>query len=279
VRLPAVLRAIVASHPASTGLVTAFALVVLVGAYLGYVLRQSNTRAVPGFILLAIWLVSSVAFSGLAYGNFWGYARVNPGINNRVAIAAALGVAFSIVALAGMVSLLVRRRGVRAGTFAVLIAVVSGVGWWINDTIASYWVHAFRNQHAILEDLGRRFAKPPATSAIFLDGFCPWIGPGVVFELNWDVTGALTLLYRDNTLRGGVIRPWITVSDQGIAYQNATYPFDSLYVYNVRTEEIARIRDAAAARRLLEESARNDVNGCLATKAFGVGLPIWPYGY
>jgi len=252
-------------------------LVIMISWYLARVTRQSNAQ-LPRASVLAMLALAGMAVTGISYGYFYSYFGVNTGINNRVAIAAAIGVAFSLVAVAGALSRVVCFRRRVNHFFDVSIALVCGCGCLINNSIASFWIDASYKQQEILGDMARHFSTLPQGSAVMLDGFCPWIGPGIVFETDWDVSGALALLYRDNTIAGDVVRPWMKVTEQGIQQkrEGKVYSFASLYFYDVRRKESHRIADAGSALHYLAESAREDTDGCLANyRAFGAGLPIW----
>ena len=118
--------------------------------------------------------------------------------------------------------------------------------------------------------------SPPTGSSVLLTGYCPWIGPGIVFETDWDVTGVIGLLYRDRSLNGNVLRPWMVAEKDGLRAGDSFYPFTSLYVYDVRTMRVLQVAEQDAARQLLETMVSEDSAGCAGNyKAFGAGLPIW----
>jgi hypothetical protein len=249
----------------------------MISWYLNRAAGQSNAQLPPVLALASLTFVNMLV-SGISYGYFYSYFRVNTGINNRVAIAATVGVAFSLVAVAGLLSRIPYRRRTVNHFFCVAIALICGCGCLISNSIASFWMDASNKQQGVLRDITQHFATLPRGSSIMLEGFCPWIGPGIVFETDWDVTGALALLYRDNTITGGVVRPWMRVNEQGIQLKKGKeiYSFASLYFYDVRRKEAHRITDPESALHYLDESARDDADGCLADyKSFGAGLPIW----
>lgn len=174
------------------------------------------------------------------------------GIANRSAIAAALGAAACLVGAAGAVSLLVTPR-VRPAVFSALVAAVATSEFMIVNVIANTWVEAYRSERAILAGIQQSFPTLPSQSALLLDGVCPYVGPAIVFEANWDLAGALQTLYRDPTLKADVVTSRLTVTDEGIEttiYQQATrYPYaKELFVYHAGTGGVYPLLDKASAR-------------------------------
>lgn len=72
------------------------------------------------------------------------------GIANRVAIAAAVGVAISFVGAAGLVSSVCRSAPLRRVFFSAMIAFLAGSGFLINNTIASFWIEAYQKEQEVL---------------------------------------------------------------------------------------------------------------------------------
>ena len=276
-RLPHVLLTIAMNYWNWPVFVVTLILAAMILWYLAQAARRSNSQ-LPLDSVLSMLVFLGMLGSGVSYGYFYSYFKVGTGINNRVAIAATVGVALSLVTITGLLSRILFRRHTSKHVFNVSIAFICGCGCLINNTIASFWIDASKKQQQILGDISQHLTTPAPGSFIMLGGFCPWIGPGIVFETDWDVTGALALLYRDNTLKGDVIRPWMKVSEQGIQTkrEKGMYSFSSLYVYDIRKKEVQRIPNAESALRYIDESAQDDKMECLANyKAFGAGLPIW----
>jgi hypothetical protein len=251
-------------------------LVVSISLYLVRTSRRSKA-GLPSASTLALIIPFGMAVCGLAYSNFYAYYKVTTGINNRVSIAAALAVSFSVVALAGLLSRVFYRRPGTNYVFCVAIALVCGCGYLIDDTIASFWTEAANRQRYILSQISQHFTAPPTGSSVMLTGFCPWTGPGIVFETDWDVTGALALLWHDNTVQGDVLRPWMKVTEHSISVVNGkTYSFESLYVYDVQRRVVRQITDQKVATQTLAESAQDDTGKCRADyESFGRGQLIW----
>ena len=245
--------------------------------------KQSKAQ-LPSALSLCAMAASGILTSGISYAYFYSYFRVTTGTNNRVVIAAAVAVACSLVALTGLLCRLLYRRAQVNYLFCFSIALICGCGGVINNSIASFWIDASHKQQDILRELPQRLTNLPKGSSILLGGFCSWNGPGIVFETDWDVSGALALLYRDGTITGNVVRPWMEVNDQGVQFKEgwdlyssgSSYSFTSLYFYNVERKEASRISNREDALHNLEEFARDDAPACLAgSKGFGSGFPIW----
>jgi len=110
-------------------------------------------------VLLAGWVVyalASVVFLGSA--NF-----TTPGSDNRTANAAALG-----AVMIGMASRFVSKpRAIKA----VLCFRLSG-----------FWKDAAQAQREVLRSVQIHLPALPRKTVLLLDGFCPYRGPGTVFE-------------------------------------------------------------------------------------------------
>ena len=254
----------------------ALTLVVVIAWYLIHVTRTSG-EPLPRVTTLTFLVFASALVSGMSYAYLYSYYGVDTGVNNRVAVAAAVGVAISWASLAGLLSRALPRLATASSNhaFCVLIALLCGCGCLINNSISEFWVKASEKQHEILVDMKEDFGTVPPGSSIMLSGLCAWVGPGIIFEADWDTTGALAILYQDDTVKGDLMRSWVKVTEQGIQPKGDTiHSFASLYVYDVRSREVHRISDETTASYYVEKSTRDDVNGCL-TSGYGTGLPIW----
>lgn len=64
---------------------------------------------------------------------------------------------------------------------------------------------------------------------------CPYRGPAIVFESNWDLAGALGVHSGDHSLRADVITHRLKVDNRGIStflYGRADYQYsDNMFVY------------------------------------------------
>lgn len=189
------------------------------------------------------------------------------GINNRTAIAAAVGVAVTYVAGIGIVSSLLRSERARLITFSLLTALLCASGFLIINTIASFWVKADRHQRALIESLTRHEIPPRAT--VLLDSVCPYMGPGIIFETNWDVSGMLQIEF-DPSLIGDVIKPTTQVLDEGlrtILYDDVihVYPYgEQLLVYHADQQRMYRLASKDDALRYFEVDRTIDLADCPA---------------
>ena len=282
VDLPRVLRTIWDRYWDEAAFATAAILATIVAWYLfRYTDGLNRNKTPPPVSQLGVTVLAGFLLTGLSYAYFNDGLGLVTGIGNRVAIAAAAPLSFSIVAFLGLLSRAVGRANVARAIFAIAVALVCGCGCWINQTIASFWIDASEQQHRILSEIKQAIPAPPARSAILLDGFCPWIGPGIVFETDWDVTGALALLYQDASVHGDVLRPRMTITDGGVLNlwedpSGYTYSFESLFFYDVGKRQALRVTDRNSAVRYQLEASRDPRNSCLANEhQFGAGAKIW----
>jgi hypothetical protein len=251
-------------------------------ATLAYVLRASRNSEVSMFGYG--WWVK-LAFAGIA-GLFAGYsiflvtARIlftSTGINNRVSIAGAVGSAVCLVAGIGLVARLAGRRAAwRAPILAVLVAAVCFTGSLANGALADRWIVAWHIQRAVLAELRSRLPPPPPGSTVILDGVCPYVGPAVVFESNWDLAGALEIVYRDPTIRADVTTANLRIGRTGITttlYGDhvAQYRYGrSLILYDAATATTRSLTDERTAQAFIGRA-----DGRCPPGAAGTGVPIF----
>jgi hypothetical protein len=172
---------------------------------------------------VAVFILGTVIFLITPRILFW-----SVGIANRVWIAAALGIAVTIVGCAGRVSMLFSARS-RGVIFSVLITVVCVSGFVVTTALARYWVSAWPLQLEVLDDLRQTLPTLRSGTTVLLSGVCPYVGPAIVFESPWDFAGALRLAYGDPTLRGDVPRGPDAADTDGVRTQ--IYDQASLYRY------------------------------------------------
>lgn len=255
----------------------AAALTLVVGIYLLRGGRDSNesNEPLPSRGILAVSAAAGILVAGGSYAYLYSYYQVDSGGNNRVTIAASIGV---VLAWTGLAALLGRVLHDRWSTkaFCVLIAVLCGYGCLVNNAAAAFWIDGSEKQQEILSDMKVRFPSPPRGAAIMLTGLCAWTGAKLIFETTWDVTGAMGLLYEDSSLRGEVLRPTdVKIVPHGLQTSiDTVYSFDSLYFYDVQSKQAYRISDEKAASYYVRQAALEDSEGCL-TSRFGTGAPAW----
>jgi hypothetical protein len=53
-------------------------------------------------------------------------------------------------------------------------------------------------------------------STLLIGGFCPYIGPAIVFEAFWDITGALRIRFNDPKLSADVVSSTFKLETDGV---------------------------------------------------------------
>lgn len=262
--LPHVIWRILWSYPNTVVFILAGVLTLVIFSYLYRVASQLKVELPRGSSMLKL-VCCGLVVSALSYAFLLRWSTPT-GINNRTAIAAAVGVAFVQVGGAGWVSNRLNSGYSRKRFFCLLIALLCTSGFLINNTIASFWIAAYRQQQEILADIRQQFPTFPAGSTLILDGFCPYFGPGIVFETNWDVQGALGIIYRDRTLKGDVVKPNLKVKEDGIfisLYENEShYPYKSLFIYHTGRKITYQLTNADVARQYFSTFNPDYSNGC-----------------
>jgi hypothetical protein len=229
--------------------------------YLSYIAHQPRTM-MPSKADCRTYMAVGFGVFGLGYTMFLSTDRIvfaSASIDNRVAIAAAIGVALSFVGGLGRFSLLVRSHLVRQRMFCLLIALLCLSGFLIINTVATFWITAYQHQQVILADIRQRVPELSAGSTLILDGVCPEHGPAVVFKCHYDLAGALIMACYDASLRADVVTPSLQVEEKGIALGERFYPYDEkLLVYNFSQKMLHRLTNAEAARRYAQTLASTD---------------------
>ncbi len=177
------------------------------------------------------------------------------GAVNIAAVAAALGVALTVIAFLGWVSNLFRSKQVRAQSFCLLIALFCSAGFLVNNHIAWFWLAANEQRQEILDDVRSTLPTLSPGSTVIVDGICPYIGPAPVFESNWDLEGALKLLYQDNSIRANIVTADIDINDDRIRVSGAgvqNYPFKNVSIYNHKEKRVYPLASAQDARQYFE---------------------------
>ena len=90
---------------------------------------------------------------------------------------------------------------------------------------------------------------------MIIDGPCPYTGPATVFESNWDLEGALKLLYQDNTIRANIVTADIDINDDRIRISGSgvqNYAFKNLFIYNHKEKKAYPLTNAKDARQYFE---------------------------
>jgi hypothetical protein len=207
--------------------------VVALGAMAWFVLPKGG--AIRGE--LGRWLLVTVAgVAALAAGYLMlvpgssYYAPSAQGLGNRVNALAAPGYAIVLYSLAAMIAcgLLALRSGwvlVTAATAAVAVLLAA---FWIGEVRKDQ--SAYTNAYALakhsLRVIDHRVPKPPRGTTVYTFGIPKETASVVpVWDASWDLTGALTILWRDRTIFG---IPSPTISDVRCT-RRAIEPIGSLY--------------------------------------------------
>jgi hypothetical protein len=245
--------------------------------YLYYVARHSKL-GLPSWTSLIKLTGLGFAIFGLSYALFFGPScGFSPaGMENRVAIAAAVGVAISFVGGLGLVVGAIRSQKLKALLFCAFVALLSTSGFLINNTIASFWKAASRQQQEILADMREHVPTLPAGSTLLLAGTCRYNGPGVVFECFWDLTGALKVINHLPVKRADIVRPTLRITKNEISSSigGIEYPdtYNELYIYDFDEKVIHRLTNADSTTAHLSRFIED--NRCPKARE-GEGAPIF----
>jgi hypothetical protein len=202
------------------------------------------------------------------------------GIGNRVAIAAAVGVALGWIGVVSLAASQLPSPKAQSRGFAALVAILLATCVFINATLATFWTEAWRREQQVIAAIQKEWPTWPGEVTLIVDGVCPYVGPAIVFESSWDLTGALQLVYKRWGLRADVITPNATVTDSGIVtslYNNSMvtrYPYEEMWIFNVARGARYEVPDAAAARSYLASHNPDRRGGCPLGTA-GEGVPVF----
>jgi hypothetical protein len=180
------------------------------------------------------------------------------GIGNRVQVAAAVGVAMIFASLVSLATGKLPPQ-VRSSGFAAAVALVTLAAFVRLCGIERYWAEAPALQARILSAARADLRGVPAGSTVILDGICPYHGPAILFEANWDVAGALTLALA-RPLNGDLVSPRMSVSRTGlitsIYREPSFYPYGPrLFIYDPTLHSVVGLSDAAVAAHYFRNRA------------------------
>lgn len=215
---------------------------------------------------------------GLGYGIFLSYADVwftSASTGNRVAIAAAIGVALSFVGVIGWVSTRLPKFSSRLKIFSLLVALLCSSNILITNTLAGFWTSAYQKQQEVLSDIEAHNPALPRGSTLILDGLCLQEGGAYILNGSRDLGGALAIAYHDPDFNGGASERRPQITDQGLTYWiNAKYRFfpygDKLFIYNFQNKHTTLITDAETARRYYQDSSFFPDRDCSPGFAWGI---------
>jgi hypothetical protein len=219
--------------------------------------------------------VSGFAVFGLGYALLFsdiGTDFSTAGLSNRTEIASALGASCTLVAVAGIACSVPRSQNARKKAFGLMIGLICGVNCLAVNGIGFFWGTASSQQQLILRSVAANVRALPRGSVLLLDGFCRYSGPGVVFETDWDTSGAIELTLRDYSLVGDVVSPNLHFENDAAETTmsgkvEGQYPYGSqLLVYNVRHNLMSSLPSKEAALGYLRAINPTGDSGCPAAK-------------
>jgi hypothetical protein len=278
--LPYVVGWIVAHHLTWVAVVPTVLVGVLVYAYLVRRDAPELTDAVG-----TRWrrvAVCGIAIFVLGYATFLVTGAVyftSAGIDNRVNIVAAVGVAFLAVALlVGATSRLPPDR--RRVALAAGCAIVAATGTLVTGTLADDWVAANTKQQLVLARLDAVLHGRAANATVVLDGVCPEIGPGIVFAAGYDLADALRARRGEfvGIHEAPVATKVMAARPRGLVISTFLfgtlrphlYPYRPLLVvYDWRRATLVRLANEADARAYLASTPRPS---CPDLRSFNWGI-------
>jgi hypothetical protein len=229
--------------------------------------RDAPKHGAPPWGLLVGTSVLGIGLfvAGYAVFLFTGNAFITAtGQANRIAIAAALGLALLLTGLAGLLRALTGGERVGAFLFTAAVSACVATGSVLLQAQARYWTAARHEQEALIQRLSQRVLHLPAGAHLLIDGPCPHAGPAPVLEGALDATGLLRFLYRDPTLVGDMVTPKLRLADEGVVTslyaQRLLHPYDRLHVFHVASGRLHRLSTRAQASAYFNElSTRGEI--------------------
>jgi hypothetical protein len=222
------------------------------------------------------FVVFALGYSIFLTSGKYGFSVAGPG--NRIAIAAAVGVAFTFVGGIAWLSSVFRSQQWRRLCYCVMAALVCSSGFLIINTTASFWKAAYSQQRVILADIYQHVPSLPPGSTLILDGVCPYNGPAVVFHSQWDLKAALMIEYHYTNIEAAVVTPNLKVNEDGLSTfmygDTARFRYRQLYVYNFGRKATFQLQNAEVARRYFAEYDPDYTSGCPNGNE-GDGVPIF----
>jgi hypothetical protein len=281
VRLPFVLRTLWSDSALS---ITAFCVATVITCLTCiYLSRQMTSSAFPSRRACAWTILAGFVLFGLGFAIFFpdlSSEFSTPDLSNRVVIASALGTACTLVGVMGLACSLFKPGTARARAFSLAIGVLCGAYSLVVSGIAFFWANAAAQQQTILQSLVTHVHSVPSKSVLLLDGFCRYSGPGIVFEIDWDATGAIRLNLHNDSLLGDVVSDDLHFDNAAVEsplpeeeYRRYTYS-DHLFVFNVKSQALTPLPSKRAADAYLSAFNPTGNSGCPPALE-GHGVPIF----
>ncbi len=238
-----------------------------------YLWRFMDPLAIPSR-RACLWLIAvGFVLFGLGSALFFSNSTTDfssLGVQNRVAIASALGASFVLVAFVGVICSILKNDLLRVRAFSILIGIICGANSLAVSGIAHYWEVAAQRESMILNSVSANVHSLPHGSVLLLDGFCVNSGPAFLFLSDDDTTGALALTLNDDSLVGDVITRDTrfgssTVNTTIFGNPEDSFPYgDHLFVYNVRHGLLAALASREAAEKYLQAVSPAEDRSCPA---------------
>lgn len=247
-----------------------------------YLWRYVEPFPIPDFRECGWLILAGFVLFGLGFGLFLSDVTEDfntAGLANRVTIAAAIGAACVLVALASLLCSPVKGEAARARVFSVLIGLICAANSLVVSGMGFFWVNAASQQAVILRSVAALMPPLPQGSEVLLDGFCRYDGPAVVFEAPWDAAGALQITLKDDSLWSAVVSPDLVFNHTSFAItnyggvQDLQYS-DRLFVYNFKHASLTKLPSLSAAKEYLGQMNPTGDNGCPAAQE-GKGASIF----
>jgi hypothetical protein len=152
----------------------------------------------------------------------------------------------------------------------------------ITNALSTYWTESWARQEAVLTEIRTKLPELAPGTSLILHGVCPYNGPAIVFESNWDLAGSLQAGYRDPTLRADVTSNRLSVRRGGLSTviyntNEAFYPFnDRLLLFDRTRMTVTRLKDAGAFRDHFRRFPRSPTATC-PTGSPGTGVQIFSF--
>jgi hypothetical protein len=226
-----------------------------------------------GVGLVTFWAGYAVCLAAESAGN------TPTGIGNRIAIAAAAGVALVWVGCTSLATIWIPNATARRRSFAAITAMLYAVCVFINASLGAFWAEAYQRQVDVIASIKREYPEFPGPGILIIDGVCPYVGPAVVFESPWDLTGALHVLYGQYGLKADIITPSMTVTESGLVASLyfgtivTKYAYGPMSIFNVPRGLRVSVRDVTDVRRYLDRYNPDRTSGCaIGTAGEGVAV-------
>jgi hypothetical protein len=144
------------------------------------------------------------------------------------------------------------RADVRPAVFASMVALMVFFGSLRIQQIAGYWSEVPPVTQRIMSAARSDLRSVPAGSSVMLDNVCPYVGPAIVLEGPWDISGALELAL-GRPVHGDAVSPRMWLRPTGLATsiygEPAYYPFgEMLFVYDPARHRVVKLRNLGEAR-------------------------------